>query len=148
MLIDEIKEIAYRNNSLFQVEIDVTRNCNANCIFCYQGNKHNSINDLNIKEIEQLLLDLKRMGTYIVGYSGGEPFMRKDFIDILKLTKRKGFKTFFITNAQLMSESDIEALVEMAIDKVTVSFHSIYKENYMKIFGIQNPELYDNALKI
>lgn len=77
------KKLAYEKQALFSIEIDVTSKCNADCIFCFQGSHNSIIDSLTKEKIIELLDDLRNMGTYYIGFSGGEPFLRKDFIDIL-----------------------------------------------------------------
>lgn len=87
------------------------------------------------------------MGCYSIGFSGGEPFCRKDFLDILAEAKLRGFRISFITNGQLINEDDINRLYEIGVDRITVSFHSLSKKNYNEHFGINNNLSYNKALK-
>lgn len=140
------KEIAYNNNLLFSAEIDVTARCNADCVFCFQGNVHKEIGNLTLEDYKFLLKDLKDMGVYNLGFSGGEPFCREDFLDILEYSKKLGFRVSFITNGQLMKFNDIDRLYDMGIDRVTVSFHSINKEIYNYHFGINKMTSFNRSL--
>lgn len=135
-------------NALFQIEIDVTSRCNADCPFCFQG-KHNEDDrkEMSLQMIINLLDNLRELGTYYIGFSGGEPFARPDFLEILNIAKNRGFSISIITNAMLLTKEKIDELERIGIDRITVSFHSINKENYLKSFGITNPNLYDVALE-
>lgn len=138
---------AMEHQTLFQIEIDVTSRCNAQCPFCFQGNSHEgNKKEMSLQMIIDLLDKLREMGTYHIGFSGGEPFARPDFLEILRNAKKRGFAISLITNAMLLSEEKIDELEKIGIDRITVSFHSIKKENYLKSFGISNPNLYDTAL--
>ncbi|MCF0114530.1 MAG: PqqD family peptide modification chaperone [Erysipelotrichaceae bacterium] len=68
---------AQETSTLFQVEIDVTKRCNANCLFCFQGSQHHYDDKLSFNEIVNLLDDLRELGVYSIGFSGGEPYMKK-----------------------------------------------------------------------
>ncbi|MFM1572167.1 radical SAM protein [Helcococcus ovis] len=141
------KEIAYNNNNLlFSAEIDVTARCNANCIFCFQGNIHNEKGNLTLSDYKTLLNDLREMGVYNLGFSGGEPFCREDFLDILDYSKKLGFRVSFITNGQLMKFSDIDKLYKINVDRVTISFHSLNRSTYNSIFGINKETSYNRVL--
>ena len=66
----------------------VTSKCNARCEFCF--NLDNVIDwekrkeeELTLEEIRQIARNLKRL-PYIT-MSGGEPFMRSDLVDILRV---------------------------------------------------------------
>lgn len=64
----------------------VTFTCNARCIMCDSW-KMESPNDLSIEEIERIFGEMPRMD--VVRLSGGEPFVRKDLLEIAHLAQRK-----------------------------------------------------------
>ena len=143
-IIDMYEKKCIDNNYLFEVELDITNTCNANCIFCYQGfNHHKKDNELPLSKIENLLDELREMGVYYVQLSGGEPFARNDVLKIIEESKKRGFRTSIITNGTLLNNEIIDKLAELNIDRLNVSFHSINKENYCKIFNFSNTNYYD-----
>lgn len=79
---------AKKTNELFQVEIDVTSRCNACCPFCFQGEHLAQDDELSFDSMIVLLDKLREMGTYYIGFSGGEPFIREDLNHKLRPTKR------------------------------------------------------------
>lgn len=138
---------AMQNHALFQVEIDVTSKCNANCSFCFQGTHENKYYDMSLEKIVNLLDDLRSMGTFFIGFSGGEPFARADFLEILNEAKKRKFRISVISNGMLLSKSDIDRLAELQIDRVTISFHGISQDTYLKSFGINNPSCFSRAIE-
>lgn len=64
----------------------VTFSCNARCIMCDSWRKP-SPNDLKLQEIENIFDQLPRMDA--VRLTGGEPFVRRDMLDIAHLTQEK-----------------------------------------------------------
>ena len=143
---NEIKKYAIKNHLLFQVEIDITSKCNADCVFCYQGQHNDAENELSRDQIFKIFDELKEMGTMHIGFAGGEPFARNDCIEILKESKKRGFRTTLVTNAHLISDDDIKWLSKIMIDHVQVSFHSVDLENYLWHFGINNKDFFYKAL--
>ena len=138
---EDIFRIARRNAMekciLFQAEIDITSACNAKCFFCYQGDCHKvKKNELSTEEVENLLDELKAMGCYYVSFIGGEPFMRKDMLDILEYAKKIGLLISVVTNLQLLNEEQIFRICDIGVDRISVSFHSVNPDKYCKIFGV------------
>ena len=120
-LFELAKDYAISNNKLFQVEIDVTSLCNSNCIFCFQGNVHELQKDeFSLDEMKKLIRELHEMGVYHIGFAGGEPFARKDFIEIIEYTKRLGFRVSLVSNGHLITHNDIERMYNCGIDHVTI----------------------------
>ena len=141
-IIEHYQRLARNKNSLFQVEFDVTKKCNASCPFCFQGKKHVSDDKLTLTDIDKMFDDLRELGTFHIAFSGGEPFIRDDFIDILKLARNHNFRISIITNAMLLNKDIIDSLSDLNIDRITCSFHSINKKEYMQSFGIDNENLF------
>lgn len=120
---------AYRGP--FHVQIDLTHNCNNNCIACWcnspllkerrlpaeEKNKY-----LSLGLVKDLLDELSMMGTAEVYYSGGgEPFMHPQSIEILEYTKRKNLTCHVNTSFTLLDKKKIDCLVDIGVDTLTVS---------------------------
>lgn len=128
---------AIKSKKLFMAEIDVTNACNCKCPFCFQGSSHQDTEPiLSFEEIVHIMDELKELGCYHLSFSGGEPFCRKDFVDILSEAKKRGFYVTFVSHLQLASEQDIDNINALGIERVLVSFHSHTPEGYSKIFNV------------
>lgn len=53
--------------------------------------------------------------------TGGEPFFRKDLLDILACIKQLGFQVFLLTNGTLIDRGRARALADIGVDGVQVS---------------------------
>jgi radical SAM protein with 4Fe4S-binding SPASM domain len=60
--------------------------------------------ELRTDEILALLATMAEMGVYMVTFSGGEPSLRPDLLDILREAKRLGFSFNLFTNGQLSDD--------------------------------------------
>lgn len=68
-----------------QLTFFVTRRCNANCSFCFYRSQTASSTapELSLKEISKISAS---MGNLLwLAFSGGEPFLREDLVDIVKI---------------------------------------------------------------
>lgn len=65
----------------FFLVLSPTMRCNLNCFGCYAG-QYDKIEELNSQLIHRLLNEAREMGIYFLTISGGEPFLRKDLLDI------------------------------------------------------------------
>lgn len=65
--------------------------CNSNCFFCYFHSKRDSCN-YPIEVIKRQLEIAKALGVKSVDFSGGEPSIHPDFIDMIKYAREIGFK--------------------------------------------------------
>ena len=70
------------------LRLSITEACNFRCQYClpdgYQGPSSDSF--LSVNEIQTLLSAFAQLGTSKVRITGGEPTLRRDFLDVLHLT--------------------------------------------------------------
>ncbi|MBU7047236.1 MAG: radical SAM protein [Theionarchaea archaeon] len=92
-----------------KVAIDLTTRCNLKCpyCFCYKVKKEN---ELKFNEIINLLKDFYEMGIDSVAFSGGEPTIREDFIQIAETIGKWGMHFSLQTNGCLLGEQEIERI--------------------------------------
>ena len=119
------------------VRIAVTDRCNLRCFYCmpaegivYEPQAHL----LSYEEITRLLKVLGGLGFQKVRFTGGEPFLRKDFINLLKNTSElEDFKSIHITSNGTLLQKHIEKLKSLGITKINLSIDSLDKERFHKI---------------
>jgi len=118
------------------VSIVVTEKCNLKCYMCDFW-KHSAANEnvLTLSEFKMLFEDLSASGIKTVQLTGGEPFLRKDLIDILKLAKACGLKTVVVTNGTLINEANALEVVENT-DLFYISLDSPLGAQHESIRGV------------
>lgn len=67
------------------VEIESTRRCARNCTYCsYESGPSVDVSgELSSEDWKAVLDDLKRSGVFFVRFTGGDPFIRKDILELL-----------------------------------------------------------------
>jgi radical SAM protein with 4Fe4S-binding SPASM domain len=92
------------------VDIVVTKECNLKCIFCKDyptsGAKYLSVDDFE-KAASQLLPSALNLSIC----SGGEPYMNRQILDILRIAKRYSVRTVVLSNATLLKEELIRKII-------------------------------------
>ena len=102
----------------------------------YQKNKGDNRKFLSLDEIERLAKGLSELGVSKIRLTGGEPTIRKDFFEILKILKKKsGIKKTVVTTNGYKLDQIAEKLVESEIDGINISIDSLNKEVFKKITG-------------
>ncbi len=130
----------------------LTNRCNARCSFCFIDFENPNIfkNELTLNEIDKMT---KTLGDTLVNvnFTGGEPFARKDIIDIAKLyIKNTTIKSIYITTNGSLPDRVLEFAEQITkIDKkIELGFQiSIdhLPEQHNRIRKIEN--LYQNCIK-
>jgi MoaA/NifB/PqqE/SkfB family radical SAM enzyme len=80
----------------------LTEECNLKCISC--SYRSALPGELTLDEIKELSVQLKSLGLRHIVYSGGEPLLRKDFIDICKIFASLDVKQSLLTNGLLLEK--------------------------------------------
>jgi len=132
---------AYRGPA--HVQIDLTADCNNTCIACWifspllpdpRPSPQQRRTRLPLGMVEELLDEIAHMGATEVYFSGGgEPFMYPHIHEVLARTKRLGMRCFVNTNFTLLGRDDIDALVDIGVDDLTVSVWAGRAETYCRV---------------
>ncbi|NHF59875.1 GTP 3',8-cyclase MoaA [Flavobacteriaceae bacterium TP-CH-4] len=125
------------DRSIDYVRIAVTDRCNLRCFYCmpangipYEPKKHL----LSYEEIIRLLDVLGGLGFKKVRFTGGEPFLRKDFIKLLEKTVELGvYDSIHITSNGTLLQKHITRLKELGISKINLSIDSLDPERFHQI---------------
>jgi len=121
----------------FKANLEINRLCNLKCIHCIDKEDSTLSYQPSIAQIESTLQQLAELGTFSLEISGGEPFYRKDCLDILKLARSMGFKLSLVTNATLLDSKMIAELASINIASVHVSLHAITPDIHDKFVGVK-----------
>ena len=102
------------------ISIEVTHNCNADCLHCDKGEYIKNEVRATPQEYWEIY---KKIKPIVVQISGGEPLMRKDILDIVRTFKRPGHLPYlvFVTNAGLLTMEKYDQLKEAGVDQFSIS---------------------------
>jgi len=134
--------------------MSITDVCNFKCGYClpngYQADKSDNRTFLNIKEIERLTKALSELGVCKIRLTGGEPTVRKDFFDILKVIKQySGIKKTVITTNGYHLDQKAKKIKESGLDGINISIDSLDRETFKSITGHDRlPEILEGIKKL
>jgi Fe-coproporphyrin III synthase len=96
-----LNTISSKARTLPIVILYVTEGCNLRCVTCSYRTAFPS--ELSLYEVRVLARDLNALGLRHIVYSGGEPLLRKDFPDIVRIFGDLAVKQTLLTNGLLLS---------------------------------------------
>ncbi len=124
------------NNGPYMIDVSITNKCNLFCNFCYANSKQkNETDNLSKSDLKRIFDEFTKLNVMRISITGGEPFLRKDIIDILELATSYKFGVVLNTNATLISELQIKQIKSLNIDRICVSIDSCIKEEHDNIRG-------------
>lgn len=122
-----------------RVMFELTYKCNFSCRHCYvpfSFREKSKKEELKTKEVFSILDQLRDIGCFYLGFTGGEPFVRKDIMDILWYAKRCGFKVIIYTNGSLIDENVADELARLAPNKVDITIPAMTESAFEQITGV------------
>lgn len=109
---------------------NVTRRCNLKCIHCYAHARDREFPDeLSTGEGLKVLDDLADFGSPVVLFSGGEPLMRPDLIELAGYAVSKGMRAVISTNGTLITPSVAVQLKTVGLSYVGISLDGMEEVN-------------------
>lgn len=128
--------------------IEVTRRCTNQCVHCYNnlplGDQETLLNELTYDEHCRILDEITEAGCLWLLYTGGEIFVRKDFLDIYIYAKKKGLLITLFTNGTLLTPEIADCLAEWRPFSIEITLYGRTKETYERITRI--PGSYERCM--
>lgn len=119
------------------LRLAVTDRCNLRCQYCMPAHGIDIVPRqelLSYKEMYRITRVLSELGVNKVRLTGGEPFVRKDFIDFLEmLSFNDKLKEINITTNGALITKYIDRLEKLGIHSVNLSLDSLSGENFARI---------------
>lgn len=75
--------------------------CNIECVNCYieSSPANDRLEYITLKELAPFLDEAQRLGASEIGFTGGEPFMNPEMIELAGAALERGFSVLILTNA-------------------------------------------------
>lgn len=121
------------------LRVSITDRCNLRCMYCWSADGMQFIPHENIITYEEIarLVDLSvEMGVSKVRLTGGEPFARRNFLDLIEmlLKKHPDLDLRLTTNATLMN-GKAKALADLGVRHINISLDTFERKKFQSITG-------------
>ncbi|MFH1760153.1 MAG: radical SAM protein [bacterium] len=127
------------------ISIVLTRKCNLRCLQCDFW-KLDQYNELSTDCWKKIILDLKNfIGPCFLRFYGGEPFYRKDFLELINFCHRNDTAVLITTNGTLINESVAGELVKNKVFLVNISLDGFKPQTHDRLRGI--PGTHNKAMQ-
>lgn len=120
--LSEIIALGKKNIIPSSVLVEVCYACNENCVHCCLDNHAKP--GLTLEQYGHLFDQMVKAETFYVILTGGEPFVRPDFMEIVRAARKRRLSVTIFTNATLLTDQQIIVLRSLCIDEIHVSIYS------------------------
>lgn len=147
-----MREVAYRDFSQgvhtrvagkrvpLAASMELTRRCSLRCIHCYNNLTDSESaergGELTTAEHLRIQDELAEIGCLWLHLTGGEIFVRKDFLDIYRHAKQAGFLVTLFSNGTLITPEIADALAELRPFSIEISLYGATKDTYERVTGV------------
>ena len=114
---------------------DLTYHCNMKCRHCLNDDDY-SKDEIGIFGIKHILNELKKEKVFSINFSGGEPLLRRDLLDILKITSEMNFGIRLSTNGLLLDNDLIKKLKKLDVYCIQISLDGL-EDNHDEFRGVK-----------
>jgi len=117
--------LAPKFGAVKRLEFHMSYVCNQTCIFCSESVRMDTHvrSPLTLEEMVRVVLRKRKEGCEHITFVGGEPTVVPQFLDLLKVTKKLGYKTLLITNGGRMSQDKFALEALPLLDEMVISIH-------------------------
>jgi len=113
----------------------VTSKCNMRCIYCSVREAHQNIKELTTEQWKKIIKKLSDSGVFQIGFTGGEPTLRKDIHELMKYTEEIGCVCNLTTNGWVLTEEFVKEMAKTGIQQCQISFDSFNEEIHDRLRG-------------
>ena len=122
------------------IRLSISDVCNFKCGYClpdgYKIDRSDNRKFLNIEEIGRLAKALSELGVSKIRLTGGEPTVRKDFFEIIKIIKENsGIKKTVMTTNGYRLDKIAKDIKNSELDGINISIDSLNTDTFEKITG-------------
>jgi len=127
--------------------LEITQRCNNQCIHCYNnlsaGDHQARGDELTLAEYRRIIDEIVEAGCLWLLLTGGEVFLRPDFLDIYSYARQKGLLITIFTNGTLVTSDIADYLARFPPFSIEVSIYGRTKETFESI--TRNPGTYEQC---
>lgn len=114
------------------ISFEPTTSCNLRCPECPSGLRAftRPTGMLNKDFFRQTVDDIHKQLLYLIFYFQGEPFLNKDFLEMVKYASQKKIYTATSTNAHYLTDEVARKTVESGLDRLIISIDGTTQDVY------------------
>ncbi len=126
---------AFEKRIPVRATIELTYGCNMRCVHCYNPT-HKAKGELSTQDFYRIIDQLAQKGCFVITFTGGELFTRRDAFAIFNYAKQKGIAIVLLTNATLITPERADRIQALQPWRVDISIYGATPETYERVTGI------------
>jgi len=114
---------------------ELTYRCPLHCPYCSNPAQARINHELTTNEWKRIIREAAALGVLQIGFSGGEPLVRRDLAELIRAAREASLYTNLITSGIGLDDDRVRTLRHAGLDSVQLSFQSDEAEIADEIAG-------------
>ncbi len=115
----------------------ITGACPLKCPHCYRDSAEKPLpGELKYDECVQVIEELAKLRPRLLVFSGGEPLLRQDIVDLVSYASSRGLRVAVATSLATATQETIKRLVDAGLKLVAVSLDGASSEVHDRFRGV------------
>ncbi len=115
---------------------ELSYGCNLACRHCFNPTHRASPRELSKSEVFRIVDEIAALGVFELCLTGGEPFLRPDFCDVVERARSLGLVVTMNTNATRATPAAAERLARAGVEGVYASLYGATAPIYESVTGV------------
>jgi radical SAM protein with 4Fe4S-binding SPASM domain len=120
----------------FQVVWNITTACNLRCKHCYSSAGGPDYNEMSTTDAKTCIDKLARWGVVVLAFSGGEPLVRRDILELARYASDCDIYTAFATNGVMLTEERCREIKAAGVEYLQISLDGAKPETHDTFRGV------------
>lgn len=140
-------------NKLLGIYLELTSKCNLRCIHCYNESGE-IINEIKLEKLKNIIDFLEESNINSIAFSGGEPFLYSNFIELCKYCSGKKFNTNIISNLHYLNEEALKIIkdnnwnIQVSVDGLNNIYNEIRKKGNFELLKKNINTVYNMGISL
>jgi MoaA/NifB/PqqE/SkfB family radical SAM enzyme len=124
----------------------MTYRCQCNCHHCYAAARQREIaGEMSTAESKILIDRIGELGVVNLNFTGGEPLLREDILDLVAHANKRGLITRLTTNGYLLTRKSVAAMRRAGLNQCGISIDDADPDIHDRLRGL--PGLFERAIE-
>src|SRR5437773_6832081 len=103
---------------------EISYRCPLHCPYCSNPTQTRNDGELTTDEWTRVIREASALGVLQIGFSGGEPLVRRDLTDLIRAARETNLYTNLITSGIGLDDDRVCTLRDAGLDSIQLSFQS------------------------
>ena len=122
-----------------------TYRCQCHCSHCYAAaNERENVDEMSTAETRVLIDELRALGAIHLNFTGGEPLLREDILDLVAHAHASGLITRISTNGYLLTRERVASLRRAGLNQCGIAIDDADPDTHDRLRGL--PGLFERAI--